>query len=154
MHQDRTSPLASDFDRRQGNRKEFRSGDHSCPIESLRKSPFAIGVQLQRKGVFAEKGARFRGKWGLGPPPPPAPRPRPPPFSWGAVGVLLKIPGKGGLSGEGGGGARGVCEETFIFWGGGGEGSPRAPSPIYRENEPPFRRKRLRNCTSWGLKKL
>ena len=30
-----------------------------------------------------------------------------------------------------------------FFLGGGGEGSPRAPSPIYRENEPPFRRKRL-----------
>ena len=32
--------------------------------------------------VFAEKGARFRGKWGLGAPPPtpPAPRPRPPPL--------------------------------------------------------------------------
>ena len=49
------------------------------------------------------------------------------------MGVLLKIPERGGLPGEGGGGqgcARGI-------WGGG------APSPIYRENEPPFRRKRL-----------
>ena len=53
---------------------------------------------LQREGVFAEKGARFRGKCGLGPSPP--------------------TPGP-----SGGGGRRG---------------------PIYRENEPPFRRKRLR----------
>ena len=58
----------------------------------------------QFRGVFAEKGARFRGKWGSAPsaPPPPSPLledppPHPlapaPPFSWGAVGVLLKIPG-------------------------------------------------------------
>ena len=53
------------------------------------------------QGVFAEKEARFRGKW-ASPPPPPHPRPRPPPpFSWGAVGVLLKIPG-GGVFQQGG----------------------------------------------------
>ena len=72
--------------------------------------------------VFAVNGASAP------PPPPPAPHPRPP-FSWGAVGVLLKIPRRGGgfsRSGEGGGGR------------GGGEGALRAPSPIYRENESPL----------------
>ena len=84
------------------------------------------------QGVFAEKGARFRGKWGLGapppPPPPPTPRPRP-----GAVGVLLKIPGGGssrrGGGGEGGGRARGVYGE---FGGGGGQGAPRPHLPRKR----------------------
>ena len=94
------------------------------------------GSQLRAHQI----GKCFRGKWGLGappPPPPPTPRPRP-----GAVGVLLKIPGGGVFQerggGEGGGRARGVCGE----FGGGGGGRGRR-GPIYRENEPLFRRKRL-----------
>ena len=72
-----------------------------------------------KKGVFAEKGARFRGKRGLATPPPPqAPRPRPPFLLGGGGGVLLKIPGGGGSSRRGGGEgrARGVYGE----FGGGG----------------------------------
>ena len=94
---------------------------------------------LSFQGVFAEKGARFHGKWGLGPPPPnhPAPRPRPPPSpGGGGVGVLLKIP-KGGVVFQERGGDQGCARGNF---GGGGE---RRRGPIYRENEPPFRRKRL-----------
>ena len=89
-------------------------------------------LQIQLKGVFAEKGARFRGKWGLGPPPLP--------FSWVGVGGFTENPRGGGLPGEGGGGCvRGI-------WGGGGRG------PIYRENEPPFRRKRLlSDCVNFGV---
>ena len=101
-------------------------------------SDLKITTKSPTQGVFAEKGARFRGKWGLGaPPPPPHPRPPPPPFLWGAVGVLLKIQGGGGLPGERGGGARGVYGEL----GGGGGGGAEAPFTV--KNEPPFRRKRL-----------
>ena len=73
----------------------------------------------------------------MGPrPPPPGPSPPAPSFSWGAVGVLLKIPGGGVLPGEERGGARGVCGE--FFFGGGGRGR-RAPftaktSPLFGEN--------------------
>ena len=52
---------------------------------------FVLAVENRFEGVFAEKGARFRGKGGLGAPPAH-------PFSWAAVGVLLKIPGGGGSS--------------------------------------------------------
>ena len=81
---------------------------------------------------FRRKGARFRGKWGLSPPPP-RPLAPAPPFSWGAVGVLLKIAG-GGVFQERGGGRAG---------GGPGVGGRGRRGPIYRENEPHFRRKRL-----------
>ena len=92
-----------------------------------------------RKGVVAEKGARFRGKWGLGAPPPPPPlspggwssRTPPPPHPPFLLGVVFQEKG-------GGGGGPGVCTGNL---GGGGRGRR---GPIYRENEPPFRRKRLR----------
>ena len=83
------------------------------------------GSYSPKEGVFAEKGARFRGKWGLAPPAPPPPRPlapAPPPFLLGGSGGFTENPGGGGVFQEGGG-RRG---------------------PIYRENEPPFRRKRLK----------
>ena len=78
-------------------------------------------LKFRVEGVFAEKGARFRGKRGLATPPPtPA---SPPPFSWGAVGVFI------------GGGGEGPGVSTGNLGVGGG--------PVYRENGPPFRRKRL-----------
>ena len=86
----------------------------------------------QNQGVFAEKGARFHGKWGLGAPP------HPRPLLLAGGGGFTENPG-GGVFQEGGAGgpARGVHGE---FGGGGGRGRR---GPIYRENEPPFRRKRL-----------
>ena len=38
------------------------------PTGKRMENPFS-GAQKKKKGVFAEKGARFRGKWGLAPPP-------------------------------------------------------------------------------------
>ena len=110
-------------------------------IESLANRRF--------QGVFAEKGARFRGKWGLGPDPPPTPGPSPPPpFSWGTVGVLLKIPEGGGvLPGEGRGGARGVYGE-FVFFGGGGGGE--GAEPHLPRKRAPFSAK---TPFSWAIKK-
>ena len=58
----------------------------------------------------------------------------PPPFRLGGGGGFTENP-KGRGSSRRGGGERGCVRG---IWGGGG-----APSPIYRENEPPFRRKRL-----------
>ena len=41
MHQNRASPFASDFYRRRGYRKEFRSEDHFYPFSSQKKSRLA-----------------------------------------------------------------------------------------------------------------
>ena len=41
VHQNRASPFASDFYRRRGYRREFRSEDHVCPFSSQNKSHFA-----------------------------------------------------------------------------------------------------------------
>ena len=69
----------------------------------------------QKKGVFAEKGARFRGKWGLGAPSPPqkfpvhTPGPPPPPPPPPGFSVKPPPPPRRGGGGEwpgvGGGGA-------------------------------------------------
>ena len=71
-----------------------------------------LAVLLRVQGVFAEKGARFRGKWGLGapcPPPPnspytphPWPFPHPPPL--GIFSKTPTAPGRGRGVGAGGGG--------------------------------------------------
>ena len=82
------------------------------------------GHQLELLAFSPKKGLVFA----VNSPPPP------PPFSWGAVGVLLKIPGGGGVfQGEGGGRARGVYRE---FWGGGGAEAPFTVkmSPVFGEN--------------------
>ena len=104
-------------------------------LQSADSAPAGKKAFSPKKGlVFAVNGASA--------PPPPPPTPRPPPlFSWGAVGVLLKIPGGGGSSRRGGGGGEGpgVCTGNL---GGGGRGRR---GPIYRENEPLFRRKRLKD---------
>ena len=86
------------------------------------------------QGVFAEKGARFRGKRGLATPPPPNPGPSPPPpLSPGGRG-FTENPRGGGVfqerGGEGQGRVRGI-------WG--GEGGAEAPftaktSPFFGEN--------------------
>ena len=106
----------------------------SCTSLVHRIAAFAFKALLPKRGlVFAVNGASA---------PPPHPRPlapAPPPFllGGGAGAGLLKIPGGGGLPGRGGGGGGpGVCTGNF---GGGCRG------PIYRENEPRFRRKRLAN---------
>ena len=90
-------------------------------------NPLKFKAFLPKRGlVFAANGASA--------PPPPALAP--PPLSPGGLGALPKIPWGGGfLPGRGGGGqgcVRGI-------WGGGGRGRR---GPIYRENEPPFRRAR------------
>ena len=41
MHQNRASPFASEFYRRRGYRREFRSEDHFYPFSSQKKSRFA-----------------------------------------------------------------------------------------------------------------
>ena len=41
MHQNRASPFASDFYRRRGYRRRFRSEDHFYPFSSQKKSRFA-----------------------------------------------------------------------------------------------------------------
>ena len=92
----------------------------------LRKPRPATEPRLE--GVFAEKGARFHGKWGLGAPSPPPPFPNSPYTPWPPrpppPGFSVKPPPPPRGRGVGGGGRRG---------------------PIYRENEPLFRRKRLRD---------
>ena len=76
---------------------------------------------------FRRKGAHFHGKWGLGAPSPPTSEfpvdtPGPPPLSW----IFSKTPTAPQEKGGGGEGSGG-------WWRG----------PFYRENEPPFRWKRL-----------
>ena len=96
------------------------------------------------KAFSAEKGARFRGKWGLGasPPPPHPPStpgpspPPPPPFLLGCGGGFAENPGGGGSSRERGGGDGQGCVQGI--WGGGGGGA-EAPftvkmSPVFGEN--------------------
>ena len=70
-------------------------------------------------------------------PPTPGPRPRPPFLLVGGGGFTENS--RGGFFQDRGGRARGVYGGEF--WGGGGRGRR---GPIYRENEPPFRRKRLK----------
>ena len=55
VHQNRASPFASDFRRRLRYRREFRSGNQICPLQSQRKSPFASDF-LRRAN---------RASWGL-----------------------------------------------------------------------------------------
>ena len=55
VHQNRASPFASDFRRRGGYRREFRSEDHFYPFHSQKKSRFASG--------FLRRGNRA--SWGL-----------------------------------------------------------------------------------------
>ena len=92
----------------------------------------------KKKTVFAEKGARFRREWGSEPSAPsplPSPGKDPPPLEifsktpW----IFSKTPTAPQEKGGGGGGGPGV--------GGGGRG------PIYRENEPLFRRKLLKTSS-------
>ena len=135
----------------------------NAPVRSLkhlvflgkvhRKNLFGFSpIFWEKKGVFAEKGARFCGKWGLGALPPPQippytplalpPCPPPPLLEDPPLGFSSKPPpppkkGGGGRGVGGGGGAEG--------WGGGGRG------PIYRENEPLFRRKRLKKTAYTAL---
>ena len=102
------------------------------------------------KAFSPKKGLVFAVNGASAPLPPPHPRPlapAPPPFPRGAVGVLLKIPGGGAPPGEGGG--RGGKGQGCVrgIWGGGLCRGRRGP--IYRENEPLFRRKRL-NCIFAG----
>ena len=88
-------------------------------------------------GSFAEKGARFRGKWGLGAPPPPPPPPHPrPPFSWGGFTENLRGGGSSRRGGEGGGGAQGVHGEFGRGVGGRGRPAPFTVkmSPLFGEN--------------------
>ena len=56
MHQNRASPFASDFYRRRGYRREFRSEDHFYPFSSQKKSRFASDFLL-RRGKIAHLGA-------------------------------------------------------------------------------------------------
>ena len=44
MHQNRASPFASDFDRRRGYRKEFRSEDHFYPFSSQKKKTDSLAI--------------------------------------------------------------------------------------------------------------
>ena len=95
------------------------------------QEPTLKAFSPKRGLVFAVNGASA-------PPPPKFPGPSPPPpFLLGGGGGFTENP-RGRGSSRRGGGARGVHGE----FGGGG-----APSPIYGENEPPFRRKRLLNST-------
>ena len=55
MHQNRASPFASDFYRRRGYRREFRSEDHFFPFSSQKKSRFASDFLRRRN----------RASWGL-----------------------------------------------------------------------------------------
>ena len=103
---------------------------------------FQIPRQTPVQGVFTEKGARFRGKWGSAPsvnpppkkfpvhtpaPPLPSPGRTPPPWIFSKTsGIFSKTPTA--RQEKGGAGTRGR--------GGGGRG------PMYRENEHLFRRKR------------
>ena len=87
------------------------------------------------------------------PPPTPDPSPPPPPpSSGGRGGGLLENPkgGGGGFQERGGGEGQGTRCVRGIWGGRGGRG------PIYRENEPLFRRKRLTedwdpDCLAQGL---
>ena len=101
-----------------------------------RKKSDTIDQNQATKGVFAEKGARFRGKWGLGPPPPPkSPYTRlalpPRPLSWKTPpppGIFSKAPTAPQEKGGGGGEGPGV--------GGGGAEAPftAKTSPLFGEN--------------------
>ena len=109
-------------------------GAFSGPIGTNSSAPHSHG---NFKGVFAEKGARFCGKRGLGPlPPPQAPRPRPP-FLLGG-GFTENPRGGGVLQGGGGGGegGPGACTGNFLGGGGGGAEAPftAKTSPFFGEN--------------------
>ena len=65
MHQNRASPFASDFHRRRGYRREFRSEDHFYPFSSQKKSRFTSG--LLRRGNRTSWGLKkSRDYWGSG----------------------------------------------------------------------------------------
>ena len=94
---------------------------------------------MSNKAFSPKKGLVFAGS-GASPPPAPTPGPSPPPplrLSPGGQG-FTENPRGGGVFQEGGGWGEGQgCVRGIWGGGGGGEG------PIYRENEPLFRRKRL-----------
>ena len=65
MHQNRASPFASDFYRRGGHRREFRSEGHFSPFPSQKKSRFAS--DFLRRGNRASWGPKESGAfWGSG----------------------------------------------------------------------------------------
>ena len=108
----------------------------------IRRCLYIEGRNTSFQGVFAEKGARFRCKWGPrrpSPPSPPTPDPSPRPQPWGRGGFSENPGGGGGSSRRGGGEGQGCVRG---IWGGGGGGQGRR-GPIYRENEPLFRRKHV-----------
>ena len=65
LHQNRASPLASDFYRRRGYRRKFRSEDHFYPFSSQKKSRFASDFLCRgnRASWGLEKSRDF---WGSG----------------------------------------------------------------------------------------
>ena len=114
-----------------------------CSLEVATRWAYDQGIQ----GVFAQKGARFRGKWGLGAPspppnspytplalpPPPALPPLSPPldFQVSTPAPQKRGGGRGRGVGGGGGGAEGPFtvktspffgENAFLFLGQGAEG--------------------------------
>ena len=102
------------------------------------------------KAFSPKKGLVFAVHGASAPPPHPRPLAPAPPFFLGGGGGFTENPWGGGGSSRRGEGEEGpgVCTGNFV---GGGERAPRAPSPIYRENQPPFRRKRLGSLTSPGI---
>ena len=104
----------------------FLNGLHLRPVILITPVIRIFGVLRKNKGVFAEKGARFRGKWGLDAPPPPALGPAPP-FLLGGGGGFTENPRGGSFRGEGGGGPE-VCTGNL----GGGKGAPRPRLPRKR----------------------
>ena len=71
-HQNRASPFASDFYRRRGYRKEFRSEDHFYPFSSQKKSRFASDFLRRgnRERTSGPQKSRFLGERYKSPPQP------------------------------------------------------------------------------------
>ena len=62
MHQNCASPFASDFYRRRGYRREFRSEDHFYPFSSQKKSRFASDfLRRGNRASWGLKKSRFFG---------------------------------------------------------------------------------------------